>query len=97
MVRLNKCHFIGGLVGVLLGIIGTLGVQAIINNNAFSTSDKISNFDIIDPDSSGDVLITRYGKKYHNEWCSAIKLKQTQRVNSADAEDVGLTPCKKCH
>ena len=96
-MKLNKGHVIGALVGIALGVVGTLGAQAIFNNKTISSSNKISNFEIIESDQNGDVFITRYGKKYHNEGCPVIKTKQTQRVNSYNAEDLGFVPCKKCH
>lgn len=96
-MKLNRCHVLGGLVGVVLGVVATLGLQAVFNNKTISSSNKISNFEIIESDQNGDVFITRYGKKYHNEWCPMIKSKQTQRVDSYDAEDIGFSPCKKCH
>ena len=102
MGKFNRSHIISGLVGVVLGSAGTFGGQAIFddsnnNHNSHRSENKvITNFDIVDYDPNGDVYITRSGKKYHSEWCTYIKSKATQRVNSDDAERVGLEPCKKC-
>lgn len=101
----KKGHIISGFVGTVLGTVATLGGQAILNDtpsNNYEQSNYVSNgtitnFDIVKYDENGDVFITRSGKKYHYEWCPVIKSKQTQRVNSSDAENVGLSPCKRCH
>ena len=102
MGKLNKGNIISGLVGIVLGTAGTFGGQALFDNNStqqspYSSKQEITNFDIVDYDANGDVYITRYGKKYHNEWCSVIQSKETQRVSSSDARKAGLNPCKKCH
>ena len=102
MGKINRSHIISGLVGIALGSAGTFGGQAIFDNSnntskhIIEQKKEISNFDIIEYDENGDVYITRSGKKYHSVWCSHIKSKVTQRVNSSDAERAGLEPCKKC-
>lgn len=102
MSKINKGNIVSGLVGAVLGVAGTFGGQAIFDNNAnnqdtYNIKKEISNFEIVDYDANGDVFITRYGKKYHYEWCSVIQSKETQQVNSSQARKAGLNPCKRCH
>lgn len=92
-----------GLLGVLIGLIGTLGGQALLSGGISSLTSHfvqqkpMTNFDIVPYDENGDVYITAHGKKYHSEYCSSLnRTKRVQKVNSSDAESAGLEPCSKC-
>lgn len=54
------------------------------------------NFRAVPYDSDGDVFITEKGSKYHREYCSSLRNKETRQVDSEDAAEAGLKPCKRC-
>lgn len=94
-----------GLLGVIIGSGGTLGTQAIIDDEEDQKVETVipvqrgkgSNFDVVPYSENGDVVITAHGKKYHSEYCHTLnRAKKVQRVNSEDARDVGLEPCSRC-
>ena len=45
--------------------------------------------------TSQTVYRTKYGEKYHNEWCYYLKSKIETTVDEAKAR--GLKPCSKCN
>lgn len=89
-----------GLLGLAVGSGGVFCAERIIDNTNItkSVSNKSnSNFEMISYDENGDVYITEYGKRYHNINCYTLNNShEIRRVNSEDAEEIGLKPCKKC-
>lgn len=92
-----------GLLGVLIGSVGTLGGQALLSDGLslpkshLIQQKSLSNFDLVPYDENGDVYITAHGKKYYSEYCYILKrAKKVQKVNSSNAESAGLEPCSKC-
>lgn len=114
MIDLKNKPWVCGLIGVFIGSGGTLGTQALLDNNheekvVGATENNSSqahggrtawfdrdNFKAVPYDSDGDVFITEKGGKYHREYCSSLRNKDTRRVDSDDAEEAGLKPCKRC-
>lgn len=44
-----------------------------------------------------EVYVTRYGKRYHQEWCKTIKGRYAEAVPKSEAESMGRTPCRVCY
>ena len=103
MKNITKGNIISAVIGIVVGVSITIGIQSLLNKDEkisiqnSTNKNKITNFDIVKYDSNGNVYITTSGKKYHNSWCYIIKDKDCQQVNSFDAERKGFSPCKKCH
>jgi uncharacterized lipoprotein YmbA len=47
--------------------------------------------------SEEEVYVTRYGKRYHQEWCKTIKGRWSKTVPKSEAESMGRTPCGVCY
>lgn len=102
MMKLDRSNIVSGCVGTVMGACSVLGIQSISGSKgqsfSFLQGTRQTMYERIDADENGDVYITSNGKKYHRFSCYILKrASESKQVSSADAEEVGFKPCKKCN
>jgi len=106
VMKLNKSHIKGGIVGAIFGACSVMGINALSDRSSNTISSffenlshrgKASMYDKVEADVDGDVFITTTGKKYHREGCYVLRQSdETKRASRSNVINAGYKACKKC-